>query len=86
MQEARIRERLARYHNLDTVKEQLAERGDLTPYQRYRTETVSRYLLRALEKVRQGSCGICDNCGGEIAHARLLLVPRAVQCARCGRS
>lgn len=84
-QEARIRERLARYHDIGTVKEQLAEQGDLSPYQRYKTSTVTRYLLRALAKVREGSYGVCDVCGGEIGHARLLLVPGAVQCAGCGR-
>jgi len=84
-QRQRIVERLERYNNVDTAQEQLAERGDLSPYQRYKIGTVSHYLHRALAKINEGSYGHCDRCGGEIVHARLLLVPAAVQCAECGR-
>lgn len=84
-QRERILERLARYNNPDTVREQLDERGDLTPYQRYKIGTVSPFLHRALAKMDEGSYGVCDRCGGEIAHARLLLIPAAVQCAACGK-
>ena len=83
-QRNRILERLGRYNNPDTVREQLDECGDLTPYQRYKIGTVSPFLRRALTKMDEGSYGICDRCGGEIAHARLLLIPAAVQCAACG--
>lgn len=85
-QRQRIVERLERYNNPETAKEQLAERGDLTPYQRYKIGTVSKYLHRALAKMNEGSYGRCDECGGVIAYERLLLVPAAVQCAACGRS
>ncbi|MCB0810927.1 MAG: TraR/DksA C4-type zinc finger protein, partial [Flavobacteriales bacterium] len=67
-------------------REQLDERGDLPPYQRYKIGTVSPYLRRALAKMDEGSYGACDRCGGEIAHARLLLIPAAVQCAGCGHT
>ena len=85
-QRQRIVERLERYNNVDTAKAQLEERGDLTPYQRYKIGTVSHYLHRALAKINEGSYGRCDRCAGEIAHARLLLVPAAVQCAECGKA
>jgi len=84
-QRQRIVEQLERYNNVDTAQEQLAERGDLTPYQRYKIGTVWHYLYRALAKINEGSYGRCDRCGEEIAHSRLLLVPAAVQCAECGR-
>jgi len=85
-QRERILERLGRYNNPATVREQLDERGDMTPYQRYKIGTVSPYLRRALAKMDEGSYGACDRCGGEIAHARLLLIPAAVQCAGCGHT
>jgi RNA polymerase-binding transcription factor DksA len=84
-QRERILERLARYNDPTTVREQLDERGDLTPYQRYKIGTVSPYLRRALAKMDEGSYGVCDRCNGEIAHERLLLIPAAVQCAACGK-
>jgi RNA polymerase-binding transcription factor DksA len=84
-QRQRILERLGRYNNPATVREQLDERGDLTPYQRYKIGTVSPYLRRALAKMDEGSYGVCDRCSGEIAHERLLLIPAAVQCAACGK-
>ncbi|MBL0128440.1 MAG: TraR/DksA C4-type zinc finger protein [Flavobacteriales bacterium] len=84
-QRARIVERLERYNNPGTAREQLAELGDLSPYQHYKINTVSAFLHRALAKIAEGSYGRCDRCGGEIANARLLLVPAAVQCATCGQ-
>lgn len=83
-QRVRIVERLERYNNPDTAREQLAEHGDLTPYQHYKINTVSAFLHRALAKINEGSYGRCDRCGVEIAYERLLLVPAAVQCAVCG--
>ena len=85
-QRLRIVERLERYNNPDTAREQLAEQGDLTPYQHYKINTVSAFLHRALAKINEGSYGRCDRCGGEIAYERLQLVPAAVQCAVCGRN
>lgn len=38
---------------------------------------------RALEKVRHGSYGRCDRCGGEIAFERLDAIPWATQCMKC---
>lgn len=84
-QRVRIVERLERYNNPVTAREQLAEQGDLSPYQHYKINTVSAFLQRALAKINEGSYGRCDRCGGEIAYQRLQLVPAAVQCAACGR-
>jgi len=40
-------------------------------------------LSRAEEKVRDGTYGLCDGCGGAIPTARLRAVPGAVRCVRC---
>jgi len=82
-QKERILERLQRYNNTDTVKTQLAERGDLTPYQRYKITTVSMFLLQALDLMNAGSYGLCSTCGCEIPVQRLLLVPGALRCMDC---
>lgn len=40
---------------------------------------------RALEKLQEGSYGVCDACGGPIARARLDAVPESVECIDCAR-
>ena len=40
---------------------------------------------RALEKLREGSYGRCDLCGGPISTARLRAAPESVRCIDCVR-
>jgi len=82
-QHERIMERLERYNRVSTAKEQLEETGDLTPYQLYKTSTVSPFLIEALERIKNGKYGICKYCGKEIPVGRLLLVAPALQCMEC---
>jgi DnaK suppressor protein len=52
-------------------------------------ETESRELERierALDRMREGSYGPCETCGGKIALARLQALPYAVTCIRCQRT
>jgi DnaK suppressor protein len=42
-------------------------------------------VLRALEKLDEGSYGICDACGEPIAPARLRFAPESVLCIACAR-
>ncbi len=84
-QRERIQERINRYNNVDTVKEQLDSLGDLTPYQRYKTETVTRYLHQALDRMNAGQYGLCVVCGAEISRERLILVPAALACVPCDK-
>ena len=37
----------------------------------------------ALERLADGSYGICENCGKEIGDARLAAVPEATRCVSC---
>ncbi|MBN1442006.1 MAG: TraR/DksA family transcriptional regulator [Planctomycetes bacterium] len=39
----------------------------------------------ALKKIDEGTYGICEDCGGEIASARLEALPFATQCIECKR-
>lgn len=82
-QHERILERIERYNRVSTAKEQLKETGDLTPYQHYKTSTVTAFLIKALERIKNGNYGICENCGNEIPVGRLLLVAPALQCVDC---
>lgn len=44
--------------------------------------TISRVEL-ALDKLRQGTYGVCDGCGKKIAKKRLDAVPYATLCVEC---
>lgn len=46
---------------------------------------LNRYkmIVRALEKIEQGSYGICIDCGNEISEKRLLSFPDAARCIVC---
>jgi len=74
---------LQRYNNTDTAKVQLAETGNLTPYQHYKINNVSKFLLKALTQIESGNYGICSNCQKTIPAKRLFLVPGALRCMDC---
>lgn len=80
---SRIHERLARYNDTKTAKEQLAELKDLSHYQHYKINTVSMYLNQALAKMDNGTYGICTECEREIPAGRLFHVPGALRCVEC---
>ena len=66
---------------LDTVQEAMAKEEAL----KARDALVQRLkvLARAEEKIRKGTYGLCEACGGAIPPARLQTLPEAVLCLRC---
>ncbi len=48
-----------------------------------RTDDYMEYLQEALDRVENGTYGICRTCGREIGRARLEAVPIATQCIAC---
>jgi len=42
-----------------------------------------RRITRALEKIDDGTYGICADCGGEISEKRLKMFPNAQRCLVC---
>jgi RNA polymerase-binding transcription factor DksA len=40
-------------------------------------------LARVEEKIRQGTYGVCEVCGGQIPSGRLRAVPEATRCVAC---
>jgi DnaK suppressor protein len=49
-------------------------------------ETSQARVLRALEKLDEGTYGTCDACGSAIAPARLRFAPESVLCIACARA
>jgi DnaK suppressor protein len=43
-------------------------------------------VVRALEKLDEGTYGVCDACGGAIEPARLEAIPWATRCVACARA
>lgn len=41
---------------------------------------------RALEKLEDGTYGVCDRCGTEIASARLQALPASSHCVECAKT
>ena len=72
-----------KYNNIDVIKEQLRETGNISIYQSYKIDVVSKFQRRALEKIQAGTYGICDVCKNEIPIERLNLVPAALTCTGC---
>jgi DnaK suppressor protein len=48
-------------------------------------ESSQARVLRALEKLDEGTYGTCDSCGRQIAVARLRFSPESVLCIDCAR-
>jgi DnaK suppressor protein len=40
-------------------------------------------IEQALEKIEEGTFGLCDECESEIAKQRLQAIPYAAHCIRC---
>ncbi len=40
-------------------------------------------ILAALSRIESGDYGVCDNCGADIAPARLAVLPTATRCIKC---
>ena len=49
-------------------------------------QRIEERIDRALEKLDEGSYGVCDNCGGEIVAGRLKAAPESVLCIECARA
>lgn len=47
------------------------------------TEQSILAIQAALDRIEEGSYGVCDGCGDEIGKARLGVVPEATRCVDC---
>ena len=49
-----------------------------------RERTKLALLLKAVERMQEGTYGICTECGAEVAYGRLVIFPETPTCAACG--
>ena len=82
------------FHVLEGGTERLADPTDVASQEselgfelriRDRERKLLRKIDKALEKIEEGSYGICEACGEEIEEKRLLARPEATLCIRCKR-
>jgi phage/conjugal plasmid C-4 type zinc finger TraR family protein len=55
----------------------------LPGYQALKLRLVIPHLKRAIEKVEEGTYGLCDDCTSEIPKERLRVVPGTTRCVEC---
>ncbi|MFW6210459.1 MAG: TraR/DksA family transcriptional regulator [Patescibacteria group bacterium] len=74
-QRQRIQERLQYYEEMFRVRDEA--------YCNFKRRFIIPRLLLALQKIGDGTYGVCDVCGDDISEARLELIPGALRCTAC---
>ena len=79
-----IKRDVTRSHSGDSA-EQAQERENDEVVDAIGNETAQsiRSVTAALERIADGSYGICESCGEKIGPARLEIVPEATRCVAC---
>ena len=79
-----IKKDVTRSHSGDSA-EQAQERENDEVVDAIGNETAQsiRVIQSALERIESGIYGACENCGEDIARARLEAVPEATRCVNC---
>lgn len=81
-----IESRIKKYSDLPRFRQEMKENGEGshgTNYLLYKNNEVLPQLKKALEKIKNGSYGVCEKCGKKIEKRRLELVPGALICMGC---
>ena len=83
----KIKKDVTRSHSGDSA-EQAQERENDEVVDAIGNETAQsiRIVQAALERIEDGSYGICENCGEDIAEGRLEAIPEATRCVSCASS
>lgn len=92
-EEAHLRHRLARLDEILRVEvDPDVDEGDFTLEEHEITLTLMHelesrlaWLERALERIEQGTYGLCERCGEPIDPARLEALPETTLCVKCKR-
>jgi RNA polymerase-binding protein DksA len=81
---ASIKKDVTQEHSGDSA-EQAQERENDEVVDAIGNETAQsiRSIQAALERIEEGSYGICGQCGEKISQARLEVVPEATRCVNC---
>jgi DnaK suppressor protein len=67
---------------LEKAADEVEEYGTLLSVE-YNLELKLKNINLALEKIKKGEYGICENCGKKIAEQRLKISPEARLCLKC---
>jgi DnaK suppressor protein len=68
----------------DAVDQASAETDkSITVQMKNRDRTILAQINEALRRIEDGSFGVCDSCGEEIAEARMRVNPATVMCIDC---
>ena len=83
---ASIKKDVTQAHSGDSA-EQAQERENDEVVDAIGNETAQsiREIQSALERIADGSYGVCDSCGEEIGAGRLEAIPEATRCVRCAQ-
>jgi len=82
------------FHSLEEGTEHLADPTDIASTEsdlsfelriRDRERKLIKKINKALQKIEEGSYGICEACGKDIEEKRLMARPEATLCIRCKR-
>lgn len=55
-------------------------------YRRFKSTTIIPRIHRALQKIEEGTFGVCDDCEDPIPAERLAAIPGALRCHACQSS
>jgi DnaK suppressor protein len=69
--------------NMEEEADEVQEYGNLLPVE-HSLELKLKDVNSALEKIENGTYGICENCNEEIGEERLRACPEAKTCLNCG--
>jgi len=72
-----------RFQTEDEAVEEALLEGDLDALAV--EDELAQEVHDALERIADGSFGLCEECGDWIARARLAVLPHARRCARCAQ-
>lgn len=83
---ANIKKDVTQGHSGDSA-EQAQERENDEVVDAIGNETAQsiRVIQAALERIDNGTYGVCDSCGEDIGSARLAAIPEATRCVNCAQ-
>ena len=81
-----ILSRIKKYSDLEKFRQTMIEGGERAQgigYLLYKNSQVLPQLRKALQKIEDGSYGVCEKCSKPIEKERLEIVPGALVCMEC---
>ncbi len=81
---ASIKKDVTQAHSGDSAEQaQERENDEVVDAKRNETAQSNRVIQSALERIDDGSYGVCESCGEDIAPGRLEAIPEATRCVNC---